>query len=300
MTPEYASPEQIRGQQVTTATDVYSLGIVLYQLLCGRHPYNFGRRSWEEIENVVCRQEPIRPSEALADFATAKYAGENTQTVAPESSGATHGEPIESLRARLANDLDNIVMMALRKEPERRYASVEQLSEDIRRYLDGLPIIARANTLRYRAGKFIRRNKAAVAATALVVATLIGGAVVTLWQAQVARRERDKAERRFNQVRKLANAMVFKYHDSVEHLAGSTAVRQMMVKDALEYLDNLSQESGNDLSLLQELAEAYEKVGRVQGNPTQNSLGDYSGALATQNQSGNDVYDDRFDPRVTE
>src|SRR5262249_11709955 len=116
MTPEYASPEQIRGQQVTTATDVYSLGIVLYQLLCGRHPYSFERRSWEEIENVVCRQEPIRPSDALADFATAKYAGENTQTVSSESSAATHGEPIESLRERLANDLDNIVMMALRKE----------------------------------------------------------------------------------------------------------------------------------------------------------------------------------------
>ena len=285
MTPEYASPEQIRGQQVTTATDVYSLGIVLYQLLCGRRPYSFKGRSWEEIEHVVCRLEPVRPSEALADFATAKYVGEDTQTVASETSGHTHGEPIARLRERLANDLDNIVMMALRKESERRYASVEQLSEDIRRYLDGRPIIARPNTVRYLAGKFIRRNKAAVAATTLVITTLIGGAAVTAWQAQVARRERDKAERRFNQVRKLANAMVFKYHDSVEHLAGSTAIRQMMVKDALEYLDNLSQESGNDLSLLQELAEAYEKVGRVQGNPTQNSLGDYAGGLATQKRA---------------
>src|SRR5262249_56451161 len=122
------------------------------------------------------------------------------------SSGDTHGEPIESLRERLASDLDNIVMMALRKEPERRYASVEQLSEDIRRYLEGRPIIARPNTVRYRAGKFIRRNKAAVVAPPLVVATLIGGAVVTLWQAQVARRERDKAERRLNQGRERGNA----------------------------------------------------------------------------------------------
>src|SRR5262245_10983449 len=285
LTPEYASPEQIRGQQVTTATDVYSLGVVLYQLLCGRRPYRFERRSWEEIEHIVCRQEPVRPSEALAEFVTAKYAGENTQTIASRTSGHSHGEPIESLRDRLANDLDNIVMMALRKEPERRYGSVEQLSEDIRRYLEGRPIIARPNTIGYRAGKFIRRNKAAVAATALVIATLIGAAVVTAVQAQIARRERDKAERRFNQVRNLANAVVFKYHDAVEHLAGSTPVRQMMVKDALEYLDNLSQESGNDLSLLQELAEAYEKVGRVQGNPTQNSLGDYAGGLATQKRA---------------
>jgi len=285
MTPEYASPEQIRGQQVTTATDVYSLGVVLYQLLCGRRPYSFERRSWEEIEHIVCRQEPVRPSEALAGAATAKYEEKSTQAVAPAPSGHTRGEPLDSLRERLANDLDNIVMMALRKEPERRYASVEQLSEDIRRYLEGRPIIARPNTVKYRAGKFIRRNKAAVAAAAVVISILIGATVVTAWQAQVARRERDKAERRFNQVRKLANAVVFKYHDGVEHLAGSTPVRQMMVKDALEYLDNLSRESGNDLSLLQELAEAYEKVGRVQGAPAQSSLGDYAGGLATQRRA---------------
>ena len=258
---------------------------MLYQLLCGRRPYSFERRSWEEIENVVCRQEPVRPSEALATVATAKHAEKDTQAIAPKTSGHTRGEPIESLRERLANDLDNIVMMALRKEPERRYASVEQLSEDIRRYLEGRPIIARQNTVGYRAGKFIRRNKAAVAAAALVIATLIVAAVVTAWQAQVARRERDKAERRFNQVRKLANAVVFKYHDGVEHLAGSTPVRQMMVKDALEYLDNLSRESANDPSLLQELAEAYEKVGRVQGAPAQSSLGDYPGGLATQKRA---------------
>ncbi|HKQ72464.1 MAG TPA: protein kinase [Blastocatellia bacterium] len=285
MTPQYASPEQIRGQQVTTATDVYSLGVVLYQLLCGRPPYSFESRSMEEFERVVCRQDPVRPSEALADLATKNFEEENTQPIASDTPGHTHGEPIESLRERLANDLDNIVMMALRKEPERRYASVEQLSEDIRRYLEGRPIIARPNTVRYRAGKFIRRNKAAVAASAVIIATLIGGVVLTAWQAQVARRERDKAERRFNQVRKLANAVVFKYHDGVEHLAGSTAVRQMMVKDALEYLDNLSQEGGNDLSLLQELAEAYEKVGRIQGAPTHSNLGDYAGGLATQKRA---------------
>jgi serine/threonine protein kinase len=285
MTPEYASPEQIRGQQVTTSTDVYSLGVVLYELLCGRRPYSFDRRSLQEIEDVVCRQEPIRPSEALAALKTAKYAGKDTQAITPETIGHNHGEPIENLRQRLANDLDNIVMMALRKEPERRYASAEQLGEDIRRYLEGRPIIARPNTVRYRARKFIHRNRAAVAAAALVIATLIGATILTAWQAKVARRERDKAERRFNQVRKLANAVVFKYHDGVEHLAGSTEVRQMMVKDALEYLDNLSQESGNDLSLLQELAEAYEKVGRVQGAPAQSSLGDYAGALTTQKRA---------------
>jgi tetratricopeptide (TPR) repeat protein len=285
MTPEYASPEQIQGQPVTTATDVYSLGVVLYELLCGRRPYSFERRNWGEIEQVVCRQEPLRPSEALAAAATTEPAGYDTQAVTAGTAGHTRGETTQSLRERLSNDLDNIVMMALRKEPERRYASVEQLSEDIRRYLEGRPILARPNTIGYRAGKFIRRNQAAVAVASLVIVALIGAAVITAWQAQAAQRERDKAERRFNQVRKLANALMFKYHDSVEFLAGSTPVRQMMVKDALEYLDTLSQESGNDLSLLKELAEAYEKVGRVQGSPTQSSLGDYAGGLATQKRA---------------
>src|SRR5262245_30934785 len=127
MTPEYASPEQIRGQQITTATDVYSLGVVLYELLCGRRPYSFDRRSWEEIERMVCRDEPLRPSDAFSVATTAKYAEKSTQPIGPETTGESRDVAIGRLRQRLANDLDNIAMMALRKEPERRYGSVEQL-----------------------------------------------------------------------------------------------------------------------------------------------------------------------------
>lgn len=285
MTPEYASPEQIRGATVTTATDVYSLGIVLYELLCGRRPYRFEHRSWEEIERVVLHEEPVRPSAALTQVDTVAQSEKTTRAISPDTADQTRGETVESLRRRLANDLDNIVMMALRKEPERRYATVEQLSDDIRRYLEGLPITARPNTIRYRTEKFIRRNKAAVAAASLIVLTLIAATVVTAWQAQIARRERDKAERRFNEVRKMANAVLFKYHDGVETLAGSTAIRQVMVRDALEYLDNLSKESAGDPSLQRELASAYEKVGTVQGTPFKASFGDYPAALVSQRKA---------------
>ena len=162
LTPEYASPEQVRGEEVTTASDVYGLGVVMYQLLTGRLPYNFVTRSAEEIFRLVCDAEPISP------------------------------EQINGLR--LAPDLKNIVLYSLRKEPERRYQSVEAFADDIRRYLKGFPISARPNTFKYLAGKFIKRHKVGVFAASLVLMSLIGGVVVSLWQAQIARREKQKAE----------------------------------------------------------------------------------------------------------
>ncbi len=164
LTPEYASPEQLRGEPITTATDVYSLGVLLYVLLTGRRPYRGTLDSPAEIERAVSEQ-PNRPS-----------------SVAPET-----------VRRQLEGDLDNIVLMALRKEPQRRYTSVEQFSEDIRRHLENLPVIARSDTPAYRASKFVRRNKGLVATAAIVFLSLSGGIVATLWQARAVRRQRDIA-----------------------------------------------------------------------------------------------------------
>src|SRR5262249_32629937 len=168
-----------------------------------------------EIAKVVCETEPDRPSTAVVHAMTAR-------------AGLTTGKPdeidIDKLRRQLRGDLDNIVLMALRKEPNRRYLSAEQFSEDIRRHLEGRPVRARQDTLGYRVGKFIKRNKVGVIATSLIAASLIGGIVTTARQARIA-------ERRFNDVRKLANAVLFKYHDAVQNLPGSTSVREMMVKD---------------------------------------------------------------------
>jgi serine/threonine protein kinase len=177
MTPEYASPEQVRGEPITTGSDVYSLGVLLYQLLTGRLPYEVKKDSLEQIVRAVCETEPQPPS--LAVLATLRP-GE-TAPPAPASD--------------LRGDLDTIVLKALRKEPARRYSSVLELSEDLRRHLEGRPVSARKDTLRYRAARFVRRNRVPVAAAAVLVASLASGLVATLWQAQRAREERDRAER---------------------------------------------------------------------------------------------------------
>ncbi len=271
MTPAYASPEQVMGQNVTTATDVYSLGVVLYELLTGQKPYQINSVSPHEIARVVCENEPERPSTAVVRRTTADGAR--------ETNGKFSIEYAEKLRRQLQGDLDNIVLMALRKEPERRYASVQQFSEDIRRHLAGRPVIAREDTVGYRLSKFVTRHRAGVVAATLITLSLLAGLVTTIWQMRVARQQRAIAERRFNDVRKLANNVLFKYHDAIENLPGATPVREMLVKDALEYLDNLSRESGSDPALQQELAAAYEKVGLVQGHPYYSNLGDRAGAL---------------------
>ncbi|HST31536.1 MAG TPA: protein kinase, partial [Chthoniobacterales bacterium] len=250
MTPEYASPEQVRGESMTTASDVYSLGIVLYELLTGQKPYKIDNRTPTAVARAVTEQEPTRPSAAAArgdgkSFRDSKF---------------------------LKGDLDNIVMKALRKEPDRRYASVGQLSGDIRRHLEGLPVTARRDTLGYRASKFIARNKIAVAAAALILLSLIAGILATTFEA-------GRANRRFNDVRKLANSVLFELHDAIQPLPGSTAARELLIKRALEYLDSLAREAHGDLSLQRELISAYVKVGNVQGNPNNANLGNTAGAL---------------------
>jgi tetratricopeptide (TPR) repeat protein len=259
MTPEYASPEQIEGAPATTLSDVYSLGAVLYQLLSGRSPYQLKTRSPQEMAQAITRGDVVKPSAV-----------------------ATRADDARPLRG----DLDNIALMALRKETSRRYQSVEQFSEDIRRHLVGRPVIARADTLSYRAGKFLQRNKIAVSAAALLFLTLVGGIVATAWQARRAtiqehraRAEQARAERRFSEVRKLANSVLFDYHDAIKDLPGATKVRERLVKDALDYLDSLAGEAQGDPALQRELAAAYERVGDVRGGIVSGNLGDLSGAI---------------------
>jgi serine/threonine-protein kinase len=175
MTPEYASPEQVKGERITTASDVYSLGVVLYELLTGRRPYRLKTRTPEEISRAITEQEPERPSTAVA-----KRDGNSK---------------IEIRKSKiLQGDLDNIVLMAMRKEPSRRYASVGQFSEDIRRHLAGLPVVARKDTVSYRTGKFVNRHRIGVAAAALILLSLVSGIIATLIQVRSAHRERAKAE----------------------------------------------------------------------------------------------------------
>ncbi|HEU4597039.1 MAG TPA: protein kinase [Pyrinomonadaceae bacterium] len=283
MTPDYASPEQFRGEQVTTATDVYSLGVVLYQLLTGELPYDLTGLRLDEMLRLVCETEPPRPSRMMTG-GRSESAGSEFETRPLE--GQERGKRGSGANPQsLKGDLDNIVLKALKKEPERRYESVEQFSEDVRRYLEELPISARPDTFSYRASKFVKRNRVGVLAASLVFLALIAGIVGTTYQARAARRERERAEKRFEQVRKLANNVVFKYHDAIADLPGATATREMLVKDALEYLDNLSQDAQDNPSLAQELALTYLKIGNVQGEAYRANLGDSAGALVSYRKS---------------
>lgn len=190
MTPQYASPEQIRGQRITTSTDVYSLGVILFELLTGQKPYRVQSSAPHELATIICEQPPVRPSTAVRTTTTRRRSQktDGTQTIRAMGSDAVR------LRRRLAGDLDNIVLMALRKEPGRRYGSVEQFSEDIRRYLDGLPIIARKDTFTYRTAKFVRRNRPAVIAAAVVVMSFVGGIIGTSVALVRVRDAKDKTQ----------------------------------------------------------------------------------------------------------
>jgi len=281
MTPEYASPEQIRGEPITTASDVYSLGVVLYQLLTGRSPYRVATRTPHELSHAITETEPERPSTAILRQFTAKDSACRT----PEQLSDAREASLAKLQRRLSGDLDNILLKALRKEPQRRYASVEQFAEDLRRHLDGRPVSARKDSWTYRSGKFIKRHKAGVAAAALTAATLVAGVVATVREAKVAERNRLRAEKRFDDVRKLSNSLIFEIHDSIERLPGATPARKLLLDRAVEYLDKLSSEASGDPDLQRELAWGYQRLAVVQGNQEESNLGNVQAALASDRKA---------------
>ena len=278
LTPGYASPEQIMGKAITTASDVYSLGVVLYELLTGRPPYQISSRSPLEIARVVCESEPEKPSEAITRKSQVED-GTGGVSLSSSKIRTMRDESPAKLKKRLEGDLDNIVLMALRKEPLRRYASVDQFSQDIQRHLEHLPVIARKATLAYTGRKFVGRNRTSVAAAILVACSLIAGIVVSLREASIARAERARAERRFNDVRNLSNVLLFKIDDSIKDLPGSTEAQHLLISSAQQYLDSLSQEAKGDVSLLRQLADGYQKLGTIQGSTRSANLGDPKSAI---------------------
>ena len=211
MTPEYASPEQISGQIVTTASDIYSLGVILYELLTGHRPFSFKAKTADEISRTITDTAPTKPSSVC------RSQGLNVSIRNPNS----------AIR-NLQGDLDNIILMAMRKEPERRYSSVEQFAEDIQRYLNGLPVIAQEDTFAYRAEKFINRNKAGVAAGAGIAISLIAGLIATARQAKIAARQRDKAEAEARKAEKI-NQFLQKMLASANPRTGSKDVKVIEV-----------------------------------------------------------------------
>jgi len=189
MTPDYASPEQVRGDPLTTGSDVYSLGVVLYELLAGRRPYEIRTGAAQELHELVCEREPERPS----TWAKRPASADDGDTPAPSTIASLRGTSPDRLERQLAGDLDAIVMMALRKEPRRRYGSAELLAEDIERYLDGLPVLARHPSRAYYLGKLLRRHRTSASLGTIAVLSLLASTAVAVKQTVVARRERDRA-----------------------------------------------------------------------------------------------------------
>jgi tetratricopeptide (TPR) repeat protein len=237
LTPEYASPEQVRGDPITTASDIYSLGAVLYCLLSGRPPHALQSLS------------PLEAAKAISEQPAPPAAG------VPAEVGA-------------------ILDKALHNDSARRYRSPNELASDIQRFLDGKPVVAVPDSLGYRAGKFVRRHWIPVSAMLAVLLTLVVGAGTTLWQAR-------RAERRFAEVRQLSNKFLFEFEDSIHDVPGATKARELVVKTAQEYLDRLAREAAQDRELTRELAEAYRKLGDVQGSPLEANVGDTQAALAS-------------------
>ncbi len=266
MTPEYAAPEQLSNQPVTTATDVYSLGVLFYVLLTGKHPAGPGPYSPATLIKAVLEEEPVRASEAVTRSATA--AG-NRSTAA------------EKLRRQLRGDLDTVIGKTLKKNPAERYGSVSALADDLTRYLNNQPISARPDSFWYRARKFMLRNRVLVllgaSALVLVIASLSTGLYV-------ANRQRKIAEQRFDQVRQLANRFI-DLDNRLRGLPGASNVRMQMVSDSLQYLRSLESQGHIDKELALDIAFAYVRVAHAQGDPTSPNLGQFAEAKESLNEA---------------
>jgi non-specific serine/threonine protein kinase/serine/threonine-protein kinase len=250
MTPEFASPEQIRGLPLTTTSDVYSLGVLLYRLVVGRHPYNTKSTSLLELERAICETDPEKPSTAIRAQRRAEPA------TAP------------SRDLGLSNDLDVIILMAMRKEPQRRYASAEHLSEDLQLLLEGRPVSARKDTLGYRVSKLVSRHKAGTAVAALAIMALL---IMGLF----AYREYLQAKRRAQELHQFAQ-VVLNIDEGLQ--SGRVETRAAMLGKAVESLDNLARDGGGNPELERDLVRAYVNMADVQGNLYSANLGNTAGA----------------------
>jgi serine/threonine-protein kinase len=261
ITPAYASPEQVAGGTVSTLSDVYALGVLLCELLSGARPYVTTTGSPAELSRLISETIPRRPSDLAAGSA-----GESSPSDPAPGSGSVaenRGTTPQRLARTLRGDLDLIVLKALAKEPARRYDSAQALAEDLRRYLDGQPIMARPESVRYRMGKFVRRHRTGVVASALFGAALIGGLGATLWQARRAAEARDQAEEEAARARQVTGLMteIFRLSDPTQALGDTVGIRGVLEEGAARVEETLGDDPVLQATLFLELARIYRNLG---------------------------------------
>jgi serine/threonine protein kinase len=261
LTPRYASPEQLRGERLNIATDVFSLGIVLYELLTGAWPFGDPESRLSELNRAT----GTVPAQAPSTVVTAK-------------SAELRSAPPDQLRRILKSDLAAIVLKALEEDPGRRYESVRQFAADICNFLDGRPVLARPQTPVYRATRFVRRRWLPLSVAAVFVVGLSGATLVALRQARIA-------QARYSDLRALTTSLLFELKEAINDVPGSTAAQKILVTRVVRSLDNLARQSRYDPKLQLDLAEGYRQLGELQGSPYVQNLGDGSGALANLNKA---------------
>ena len=252
-TPGYASPEQVRGGRVTTASDVYSLGALMYMILAARPPHALAEMTPLEAMRAICEVDPPEPS----------------------------GVAAQTDRGLLRGDLDAIVLKALRKDPGDRYRSVFDLEADLRAWRDGRPVAARPTTIGYRVRKFVGRHRVSVAAAAVAMLAILGGGGVAMWQARVAAVQRDRAENRLREARQFSRSLLFDVNEALSKVPGNTEPRRLLLDRAVQFLDGLARDAGNDASLKLELAEGYRRLGSIQGGSANANVGNRAAAVAS-------------------
>jgi len=254
-TPRYASPEQVLGHAIGTTSDVYSLGVLLFRLLTGSLPYELVEFSTAEMVRVICQEEPKRPTSTTQPF------------------------------GKLDADLDAIVLKSLRKEPQQRYSTVEQMASDVRAYLEQRPVSARRGNFRYRASKFVRRNRLAIIGASLLMLSILAGMAGILWQSRSANLERRRAETRAEDLRQLSNSLLSEIDNAISDLPGSTPAQHLLVTRVVEHLDRMAKDTDGNRQTQLDIANGYQQLGNIQGNGYTQNIGDISGALVNLNKA---------------